>query len=190
MARCAGLLPLRLVAACLSSPPCLLAGALASFFCATVGVLLSVAQRTTLLFTGFALFFDERYEEVTAGRAAINPLVCCMVAGFVTSNLTAGGHAFHEAVTDLSGPIYLLFFTFTGITMDLGVLWRNRSACILLFGARSLSIIAGSRLGGQLGGQPAEYYNRYWMAFLTQAGVTLGLAQTAAPHFASRHPEV
>ena len=74
--------------------------------------------------------------------------------------------------------------------MDLGVLWRNRSACILLFGARSLSIIAGSRLGGQLGGQPAEYYNRYWMAFLTQAGVTLGLAQTAAPQFASRHPEV
>jgi len=83
----------------------------------------------------------------------------------------------------LSGPVYLLFFTFTGITMDLGVLWRNRSACILLFGARSLSIIAGSRLGGQLGGQPAEYYNRYWMAFLTQAGVTLGLAQTVAPHF-------
>ena len=55
---------------------------------------------------------------------------------------------------------------------------------------RGLSILAGSRLGGQLGGQPAEYYNRYWMAFLTQAGVTLGLAQTAAPHFASRHPEV
>ena len=183
MARCAGLLPLRLVAACLSSPPYLLAGALASFFRATVGVLLSVAQRTTLLFTGFALFFDERYEEVTAGRAAINPLVCCMVAGFVTSNLTAGGHAFHEAVTDLSGPIYLLFFTFTGITMDLGVLWRNRSACILLFGSRSVFIVLGSRIGGQLGGQPAEYYDRYWMSFLTQAGVTLGLAQSVAPHF-------
>jgi len=113
-----------------------------------------------------------------------NPLICCMIAGFVTCNFTSAGHAFHSSVHDLSGPIYLLFFTFTGINMDLGVLWRNRSACVLLFGTRSVCIYVGAKLGGLLGEQPAEYVDRYWMTLLTQAGVTLGLAQAIAPRFA------
>ena len=107
-----------------------------------------------------------------------------MIAGFVTCNFTSAGHAFHSSVHDLSGPIYLLFFTFTGINMDLGVLWRNRSACVLLFGTRSVCIYVGAKLGGLLGEQPAEYVDRYWMTLLTQAGVTLGLAQAIAPRFA------
>jgi hypothetical protein len=113
-----------------------------------------------------------------------NPLIVCMVAGFVTCNFTNAGRDFHTSVHDLSGPIYLLFFTFTGITMDIGVLWRNRSACILLFGSRTICIYIASKIGGRLANQPAEYTDRYWMTFLTQAGVTLGLAQAVAPHFA------
>ena len=34
--------------------------------------------------------------------------------------------------------------------------------------------------GGRLGGSSKEHYDRYWMAFVTQAGVTLGLAQRVA----------
>lgn len=61
-----------------------------------------------------------------------------MVAGFVTVNYTQGGRAFHEAVDALSGPIYLLFFVFTGATMDLSVLVRNLPASLLIFSTRAV----------------------------------------------------
>lgn len=149
-----------------------------------LSALLILLQRLVFLASSWMLFLDEEYEEEAHGYSMQNPLIVCMVAGFVTCNFTNAGHEFHTSVHDLSGPIYLLFFTFTGITMDIGVLWRNRSACILLFGSRTICIYIASKLGGRLANQPPEYTDRYWMTFLTQAGVTLGLAQAVAPHFA------
>ena len=63
-----------------------------------------------------------------------------MVAGFVIVNFTRAGEGFHDSVHDLSGPIYLFFFTYTGVCMDLGVLTRNVPACILMFSTRTLCI--------------------------------------------------
>ena len=67
--------------------------------------------------------------------------------------------------------------------MDLGVLARNVPACALLFTTRTLCIFVGSWLGASLAHQPPEHRGMYWMAFLTQAGVTLGLAQSVSAHF-------
>ena len=86
-------------------------------------------------------------------------------------------------VHDISGPVYLLFFTLTGATMDIAVLRRNIFACLLLFATRCVCIFAGSWVGGYVSQQPAHFRTKYWMAFMTQAGVTLGLAQTVSAHF-------
>ncbi len=149
----------------------------------TVAFALMLFQRAVFVLTGWVLFLDEELEMEHAGWSVQNPLICCMAAGFVACNFTRASDSFHATVHDLAGPIYLVFFTFTGITMDLGVLWRNRSACVLLFTSRALCIVVGSSLGGWVGRQPAEFTSRYWMAFLTQAGVTLGLAQAVASRF-------
>ena len=106
-----------------------------------------------------------------------------MVAGFVIVNFTRAGDHFHDAVHDISGPVYLLFFTLTGATMDIAVLRRNIFACLLLFATRCVCIFAGSWVGGYVSQQPAHFRTKYWMAFMTQAGVTLGLAQTVSAHF-------
>ena len=83
------------------------------------------------------------------------------------------------------GPIYLFFFTYTGVCMDLGVLARNVPACALLFTTRTVCIFIGSWLGASLAQQPPEHRNLYWMAFLTQAsarsaGVVSGSQQQVA----------
>mmetsp|Transcript_24202 Transcript_24202/g.56240 ORF Transcript_24202/g.56240 Transcript_24202/m.56240 type:complete len:312 (-) Transcript_24202:80-1015(-) len=44
------------------------------------------------------------------------------------------------------------------------------------FATLAQGIVIGSRIGGKIGGQPPEFCKVYWMAFLTQAGVALGLA--------------
>lgn len=67
--------------------------------------------------------------------------------------------------------------------MDIGVLTRNVTACILMFSTRTICIFVGSWLGATFAEQPREFRHRYWMAFITQAGVTLGLAQSVSAHF-------
>eukprot|EP00965_Chrysotila_dentata_P205535 6183009-Pleurochrysis_carterae.AAC.2 len=80
---------------------------------------------------------------------------------------------------DIANPLYLIFFTYTGLTMDILSLARNWLACILLFFSRATGIFYGSRWGGILGKQPLEYCKLYWMSFLTQARVKQRLAQFA-----------
>ena len=102
-------------------------------------------------------------------------------AGFTLTNYTRSTKVFQHALQSSSGPIYLLFFVHTGVSMDLGVLARNMPACVLIFSTRALLLVLSTFLGGLAAKQPK--YFCYWMTFLTQAGVTLGLAQAASAHF-------
>ena len=132
-------------------------------------VLMLVLQRIAMMLVGWGLFFEELVDEELRRWEWQNPLICCMIAGFVIVNWTRAGEGFHDSVHDLSGPIYLFFFTYTGVCMDLGVLARNVPACALLFTTRTVCIFIGSWLGASLAQQPPEHRNLYWMSFLTQA---------------------
>lgn len=158
-----------------------LACALLGLVCRTLFVLM---QRASFPLSGWLLFFEEQLAEEFHWNAWLNPLISAMVAGFVVVNYTKGGEPFHEATDALAGPIFLLFFCFTGVSMDLGVLRRNVTACVLIFTVRATLIIVSTRIGGACARQPPDHVSNYWMAFLTQAGVTLGLAQSASAHFA------
>mmetsp|Transcript_24202 Transcript_24202/g.56244 ORF Transcript_24202/g.56244 Transcript_24202/m.56244 type:complete len:108 (-) Transcript_24202:1088-1411(-) len=73
-----------------------------------------------------------------------------MVSGFVIVNFTHASDAFSAAMHDVSGPLYLLFFAYTGLTMDLLSLQRNWLACILLFFSRCLVSGGAGRTRGAL----------------------------------------
>ena len=215
-------------------------------------LLMLLLQRVAMMLVGWGLFFEELVDAELRRWEWQNPLICCMIAGFVIVNWTRAGESFHDSVHDLSGhtaraqsaplavpqlsapaplqgapggsgqlgtprarpghwdpshclrcssepppkppiplrlappgPIYLFFFTYTGVCMDLGVLARNVPACALLFTTRTVCIFIGSWLGASLAQQPPEHRNLYWMAFLTQAsarsaGVVSGSQQQVA----------
>lgn len=147
-------------------------------------ILLLLVQRATLIFSGWSLFFEEQLSDKFGDAQWQNPLIVCMVAGFVMVNFTQGGLGFNEIVNDVSAPMFLFFFTFTGVCMDVGVLARNLPACLLIFSTRLVCIVVSSYVGGRLSKSPEDHSTKYWMAFITQAGVTLGLAQSAGAHFA------
>lgn len=50
--------------------------------------LLQLTQRVALTLTGYLLFFDEKIEEQMGRSAWQDPLLVCMVAGFVMVNYT------------------------------------------------------------------------------------------------------
>ena len=106
-------------------------------------------------------------------------------SGFIIVNYTASRRSFLRILHDSSEPVYIAFFTLTGMTLQLDALLPNLPTAALIFSLRFAGIAIGSYWGGRWGGARPEHYNRYWMAFITQAGVALGLAQRIARPVAS-----
>ena len=106
-----------------------------------------------------------------------------MISGFVLVNYTTSRRTFLRLLHDSSEPVYIAFFALTGAALQLGSLVGSIPAATLTFALRLLGIVVGTRLGGRAGGAPPEHTDRYWMAFVTQAGVTLGLASRIAAEF-------
>ena len=112
------------------------------------------------------------------------PLIISMVAGFVVVKFTSSRRSFLRILHDSSEPVYIAFFTLTGMTLQIETLLPNLPTALLIFTLRLLGICVGAFWGGKLGGAPKMHYERFWMTFVTQAGVTLGLAQRIGVQFA------
>lgn len=93
--------------------------------------------------------------------------------------------AFFTLTGCLTSPsqVYIAFFTLTGCTLQLSALLPNLPTAGLIFSLRLGGMALGSYWGGVLGGADAQHSQRYWMVFVTQAGVTLGLAQQIGVQF-------
>ena len=147
-----------------------------------------VLKSVLVLLTGYLVFIGSLglrayIHHKTTVELLIEPLLVCMVAGFLTAN----SRRYRKEFLDLlnrSGPgIYIAFFTLTGASIRLDILAETWPIALILFGVRILAIFIGSFLGGCLAGTGAQSNQTYWMAFITQAGVGLGLAKEVGIEF-------
>ncbi len=113
----------------------------------------------------------------------IEPLLVCMLSGFLVRNASPYKNAFHKTLHALSPPVFMIFFTLAGAALEMNVLAAVWQAAIILFFVRLGTIFVGSFLGGLLGGDSLHHSRISWMAFITQAGIGLGLAQEVAVAF-------
>jgi Trk K+ transport system NAD-binding subunit len=79
--------------------------------------------------------------------------------------------------------IYILFFTLTGAALALDILLDTWPIALALFAVRLLGIFIGSFGGGVIAKDPMQHNRLSWMAYVTQAGVALGLAKEVAVEF-------
>ncbi|MGY8989518.1 MAG: cation:proton antiporter domain-containing protein, partial [Flavobacteriales bacterium] len=117
----------------------------------------------------------------------IEPLLVCIIAGFVVSNFTDKRLEFLDIVEKMSPYIYVLFFTLTGLSLSFDVLLTVWELAILLFFVRLISIMIGSFVGGSIAGDSLKFNLLGWMPFVTQAGVGLGLATIVAHEFTDKN---
>jgi Kef-type K+ transport system membrane component KefB len=113
----------------------------------------------------------------------LEPLLICMAAGFVIQNRSREGPRLMEAIDRSSLPVYVIFFALTGAALDLSALRQTWTMALMLVGVRLLMIWLGSFWGGRLSGDPPIFYRNSWLAFITQAGVSLGLASIVAKRY-------
>ena len=106
----------------------------------------------------------------------LHGLLICMTAGFVVENFTPHGEDFIEAVERYSLPIYVVFFTLAGATMNLSLLGIVGWAATLLVALRLLMVLIGTALSAHLARSGTGVRRYAWLGFVGQAGVTLGFA--------------
>jgi Kef-type K+ transport system membrane component KefB len=98
------------------------------------------------------VFDTESLEERSFGVSFHQPLVITMVAGFIITNFTSSRRSFLRILHDSSEPVYIAFFTLTGMTLQLDALLPNLPTAALIFGLRFAGVSIGSYWGGRLVG--------------------------------------
>ena len=90
-----------------------------------------------------------------------------------------------QRIIEKAGPfIYVIFFTYVGISINLEVLIYSWAIALLLFAIRIIAIMAASFIGSILGKESRKFVLMSWTPYITQAGVSLGLITVVAGHFA------
>ncbi|MBW1897718.1 MAG: cation:proton antiporter [Deltaproteobacteria bacterium] len=113
----------------------------------------------------------------------LEPLLICMSAGFFVQNFSRSGSAFMENLDRMALPIFVLFFSLAGASLNLHSLMICWPFAICIVLVRIIGIFAGTFLAGKISHDPPAYCRNSWMAYLTQAGIAIGLAQLAGFQF-------
>lgn len=107
-------------------------------------------------------------------------LLVFITAGFIVRNLSRFGHDLAKPVQIVALPVFVVFFTNAGAGIDLSRTFRVLPLALVLAGTRAVVYYVASRIGGRVGAESAPVQRGAWLAYLPQAGVTLGLVGLAA----------
>ena len=143
---------------------------------------------TLILATGYGVFvLAEELRHFSHDNipfdVLIEPLLVCMIGSFLLANRSRHRGEFLQILHENGLPIYVLFFTLVGASLQLDVLARTWPIAVALFIVRLAGIFIGSFAGGVIAGEPMAHNRIRWLAFVTQAGVALGLAKEVAVEF-------
>jgi Kef-type K+ transport system membrane component KefB len=110
-------------------------------------------------------------------------MLISVTAGFWVQNFSRGGGAFMDRIGRSSLPIYVIFFSLTGAALEINALRHTWEIACLLVVVRFALIWIGSYAGAALAGDPPEYRRLAGLCYVTQAGVSLGLAGIVVRRF-------
>lgn len=131
----------------------------------------------------FAIWFAHYTHAKFHLHFQLEPLLTCMIGGYLMTNFSAHRNEFQSLLHRVYLPIYVIFFTVTGASLHLGVLAKVWPIALALFLIRIAGLFIGAYSAGKFCGEPAEQNKVAWMAYVTQAGIGLGLAQSVSDQF-------
>jgi Kef-type K+ transport system membrane component KefB len=141
-----------------------------------------------LLFFAFSVFkasiwFNQFMEAHFAISLHLEPLLICISAGFTVQNFSRYGYIFMEGMERFALPIFVIFFSLAGASLNLDALRMTWPLAAFLFIIRTMGIFGSTWFAGILNRDPTQHRRIAWMAYITQAGVAIGLAQLAQRRF-------
>jgi len=145
-------------------------------------------KRLLVLGTGFFAFmlthWISNYSLALLGMELhVEPLLICIVGSFLVTNYSIYRTDFIKILKDTGPYVYIVFFTLTGARISLDVVTSLWYITLFLFGARVIAMIIASVAGSLAAGDPPLFVKTSWMSFITQAGISLGLATVIGTAF-------
>ncbi len=146
------------------------------------------AKAAAVLAIGFGVYELARYIRATSAdlvgfEVYIEPLLISLIAGLYVANYSSQRVNFEDLLHKVGPSVYVAFFTVTGLSLKLDLLLSVLPVALGLFLVRLIGIGVGSSLGGRFGSEPRRHRRYSWMAYVTQAGIALGLAREVAVQF-------
>lgn len=147
-----------------------------------------VVKSIIILVIGYGVFVfahwvtDYSHENLPI-EFALEPLLICMIGSFVVTNFGNNRAEFLQLIHDIGPPIYVIFFTLTGASLQMDVFIQLWPIALALFVIRIAALFVASFAGGTIAGDPMQHNVLSWMTYVTQAGVALGLAKNVADEF-------
>lgn len=147
-----------------------------------------IAKTILVLASGFGIFLLSKGIRAWTHanlpfEVLIEPLLVCMIGGFLVTSFCKYCNDFSRILHNVGPPIYVVFFTLTGASLAMDILVKTWPIALVLFFVRLVAIGIGSFSGGTIAGDPAQHNRLSWMAYVTQAGVGLGLAKQVSAEF-------
>ena len=118
------------------------------------------------------------------------PLLICMTAGFYVSNYSRLSSDFRHIIEEMSLPVFLLFFTLVGLELELDVIGQTWGIMLILVVVRLVGIFVGSFAGSTIARDYSPGNALLGLGFITQAGVSVGLAREIGVEFSAWGPEL
>ncbi len=113
----------------------------------------------------------------------LEPLLICMIGSFIVTNYSDYRAEFLKILHTIEPAIFVVFFTHTGALLELDVVAKTWPIALALFSVRLVGNFLGALAGGVVAGEPMRHNRLAWMAYITQAGIGLGLAKEVAVEF-------
>ncbi len=151
---------------------------------ASAAVLIVMAAAVSVWLAVLAVRWAEARLDV---HAEVESLLVAMIAGVLVANTVAEARL-AVLLERLAPPLYVVFFTLTGLGLHLDALLAAAAPAVLLWVVRGGGLWVGSRAAMTLAGQPDEVRRVAWKAFVPQAGIALALAATVAEEFPTFGP--
>jgi Kef-type K+ transport system membrane component KefB len=112
---------------------------------------------------------------VTCKPLHLDPILVCVFAGTWVTNASKKGHELIEMIEKGSLIIYVIFFCVAGAALNLTALVEMKWIALALVVARMAFLAITTWSGVKISGIPIPTTGSFWMAFMPQAGVSLGL---------------
>jgi len=149
-------------------------------------------QETALLLLGGLTFSMEgllrvllrsSVEANLSESVRLEPMLSCIVAGFLLCNVLGQRVPFSALLHTVMTPALCFFFVTTGSSMQIAVIRHSLPMTLTLCVARTAALWCGSFFGSLCGGASRESRTLGWLAYMTQAGVSLGLTDEIVAKF-------
>lgn len=116
-------------------------------------------------------------------EAGFSSLLTCVALGATVANLSSKSYRVFDTLESVSNHIYLLFFTISGMSLNITVLKSIGIIGLLFIFARAAGKYCGAFFGCTVTKQSKTIRNNLGIGLLPEAGVAIGLASVCAGEF-------